>query len=367
MDLKVPFVDLKRQHSGIREEIAQAMQSVIDRNAFIMGDEVGLFEQEFAKYCGVKYCAGVSSGTDALHIALLCLGVGQGDEVITVSNSFIATALAITYCGASPVFVDCKIDDFLIDYNQIENSITGKTKAIIVVHLYGQICDMKIINNIAKKHGLKVIEDACQAHGASDEQGKRAGSFSDVSAFSFYPGKNLGAWGDAGALVTDNEEIYHKICLYRNYGQQKKYHHDLKGFNMRLDTIQAAILRVKLNHLDTFNNERKRSAAIYNDQLKGNKNLILPKINYKDCHVFHLYVVRVKDRDRVQKELNDKGIGTGLHYPVPIHKTDAYRELNSCKLPVTESLAGEILSLPMFPFMTSDEINYTIECVNKSA
>ncbi|MBF0541931.1 MAG: DegT/DnrJ/EryC1/StrS family aminotransferase [Nitrospirae bacterium] len=364
--MKIPFVDLKRQHEFIGSSMAEAVQAVIDRNAFVMGEENGLFEHEFAEFCGVRYCAGVSSGTDALHIALLSLGIGQGDEVITVSNSFIATALAITYSRAKPVFVDCSEKDFLIDYNLIENSITEKTKAIIVVHLYGQLCDMRVVCEIANRYGLKVIEDACQGHGAVDERGNKAGSFGDVSAFSFYPGKNLGAWGDAGALITNDEEIYNKICLYRNYGQRRKYHHDLKGFNKRLDTIQASVLRVKLRYLERFNNERRRAALIYNEILKGDERIILPTINYQLGHVFHLYVVRVKDRERVQKALSEKGISTGLHYPVPIHLTDAYRELNLCSLPITERLAGEILSLPMFPLMSEDELSYTAECLKGS-
>ncbi|HLF20122.1 MAG TPA: DegT/DnrJ/EryC1/StrS family aminotransferase [Bacteroidota bacterium] len=363
----IAFVDLKRNYLSIRDEVEKALHDVMERTAFILGSEVRAFEEEFAAYCGAKYCIGVASGTDALKIALKAVGVMPGDEVITVANTFIATALAISESGATPVLVDCDPHYYAIDPDRIEKAITEKTKAIIPVHLYGQIAEMEKIETIAKKYGLKIIEDACQAHGTM-YHGKKAGTFGDVGCFSFYPGKNLGAFGDAGAITTDNAELAEKTKLLRDYGQRIKYFHDLKGYNSRLDTVQAAVLRVKLKHLDKWNKKRKKNADLYGKYLSGIEEIKLPQEREGSTHVYHLYVIRVNGRQKIMDELKSKGISCGIHYPIPIHLQQAYADLGLHKgiFPVSEAYAEQVLSLPMFPELQEDEIDYISECFRRT-
>lgn len=352
--MNVPFVDLKRQYRQIKDEINTKLNDVLNSTQFILGDNVVLFEEEFAKYCGIKYAIGVASGTDALTIGIDVLGIGKGDEVITVPNTFIATADAISKNGAKPVFVDIDPDTYNIDVTKIEDKITSNTKAIIPVHLYGQSAEMGPILKIAKDYGLKVVEDACQAHGA-EYNGKKVGSLGDIGCFSFYPGKNLGAYGDGGMIVTNNSEIAEHVTMLRNYGQKLKYYHSFVGYNSRLDEIQAAILMIKLKHLDNWNNLRRRNAKIYGDMLEK-VDVVIPIEKY--YHVYHLYVIRCNNRDKLQKYLISNGISTGIHYPIPLHLQKAYIHLNYSggSFPITEKYVGEILSLPMFPELTTEEI-----------
>lgn len=355
---KINFVDLKKQYKSIKPEINKAIKNVLESSQFILGEEVEKFEEEFAKFTGVKYAAAVDSGTSALELSLRALGIGSDDEVITVVNSFIASASAISFTGAKPVFVDCKEDTFNISPKLIEISITKKTKAILPVHLYGQVAEMDAIKKIAKKHKLFIVEDACQAHGASIKDVK-AGSIGDVAAFSFYPGKNLGAYGDGGIITTNSLEIQEKVKLMRNYGQKEKYKHLVLGWNSRLDNIQAAILRVKLRYLSKWNEKRLANAKLYNKYLQ-NIPVVVPTLFPDYKHVFHLYVIRAKDRNRLANYLSEKGISTMMHYPYPIHLQPAYKSLGYKKgdFPVAEKLANEILSLPMYPELTESEIKY---------
>lgn len=353
---KIPFVDLATQYRSIKAEADAAVLKVFERGDFILGQDVTAFEQEFAAYCEVSHCLGVANGTDALKLALQACGIGPGDEVISAAHTFIATTLAITECGATPVLVDCEPDYYLIDVSKIEAAITPKTKAILPVHLYGQCADMDAILAIARKHNLVVIEDACQAHGAR-YKGKRAGSIGDIAAFSFYPGKNLGAYGDGGGITTNRADLAERVKLLRNYGQRVKYHHDVKGGNSRLDTVQAAVLRVKLRHLDDWNAGRANAAAEYEKALAG-KGLGLPKIAPNTTHVFHLYVVETDDREGLQKKLDAAGAQHGIHYPIPIHMQPAMADLGykAGAFPVSERVAPRILSLPMFPELTKEQI-----------
>jgi dTDP-4-amino-4,6-dideoxygalactose transaminase len=356
--MKVKFIDFERFHPQIKEAAEKEIGKVIDKGDFILGGAVEKFEKEFAAYCGAKYAVGVSSGTDALFLALLAAGIKEGDEVITAANTFIATALSITYTGAVPVLADADPVTFNIDASRIEPLITKNTKAIIAVHLYGSPADMDRINEIAKKYRLKVIEDACQAHGAL-HKGNKCGSIGDAAAFSFYPAKNLGAFGDGGMAVTNDTEIYEKLVMLRNYGSKKKYEHDMIGYNSRLDTLQAAVLSVKLRHLDEWNEKRIKAAALYDKLLEGTEYTGFPKL--EGCrHVYHLYVIRAKERDRLQAFLNENGISTVIHYPIPVHLTKAYSGsmINRSGLSVTEEYAKQILYLPMFPGITEEEINY---------
>jgi dTDP-4-amino-4,6-dideoxygalactose transaminase len=358
--MKIPFVDLKRSQAGISEEINSAMQKVMNQGDFILGKDVELLENEFAAYCGGKHAVAVSSGTEALRLALMAAGIGDCDEVIVPANTFIATALAVSYTGARPVLVDADENTFNIDITNIEKAVTNKTKAIMPVHLYGNPAAMDSILEIAGKHNLLIIEDACQAHGAC-YNGKRAGSFGLAAGFSFYPAKNLGAFGDGGIVTTDSSEIYNKILLLRNYGSKKKYEHDIIGFNSRLDTLQAAVLRVKLKSLDKWNDSRRMAAAAYRRQLAGVKGIILPPEDASGGkQVYHLFVIRTAKREALKEYLKTKGIDTGIHYPIPIHLCKAYEDLdiNAGSLKVTEKLANEILSLPMFPGLTTEEIDY---------
>jgi dTDP-4-amino-4,6-dideoxygalactose transaminase len=355
--MQVPFLDLKAQHDPIRGEILAAMAEVIEANAFAGGPFVKKFEDEFAVYCRTKHAVGVGNGTDALWLALIGLGVGAGDEVITVPNTFIATAEAISLVGAKPVFVDVDPKTYTLDPSLLEAAINSKTKAIIPVHLYGQMADMDPIMAIAKKHGLFVIEDACQAHGA-EYKGQRAGSIGHAGCFSFYPGKNLGAWGEAGAVTTNDQALARKMMVFRDHGQETKYNHAMIGWNARMDGIQAAVLRVKLKNLDACNSARRRHAERYLMRLSGLESLVVEHAADYGSHVYHLFVVRVADRDRVLRHLANEGISCGIHYPNPVHLLKAYEglRLGVGSFPVTERLASEILSLPMYPELADAQI-----------
>ncbi len=360
--MKVPFLDLKAQYESIRDEVAVAIQQVLDKTAFAGGPFVAQFEKEFAAFCGTKSAIGVGSGTDALWLALAGLGIGPGHEVITVPNTFIATAEAISFCGATPVLVDVDEKTYTMTPALIEAAITPRTKAIIPVHLFGQMADMDPIMKIAKAHKLFVIEDACQAHGA-EYKGKKAGSIGDAGAFSFYPGKNLGAYGEAGAVVTDNEELDKTIRMLRDHGQAKKYYHSLVGWNMRMDGIQGAILSVKLKHLPAWNEGRRRNARIYDDLLKGVSGIAAPTQAAYATHVYHIYAIRVAERDRLIAALGEKEIFCGIHYPISIHLLDAYKSLNRGKgsFPAAEKCASEYVSLPMFAELTREQIEFAVK------
>jgi len=359
--MNVPFVDLKDQYQSIKEQVIKEMQRVLNDTDFILGEDVGLFEKEFASYCETKFAVGVDTGISALELSLRAYGIREGDEVITVANTFIATASAISFTGAKPVLVDINPRSYNIDVSAIEDVITNKTKAIIPVHLYGQPADMDPIMEIAKKHRLIVVEDACQAHGAL-YKGEKVGSIGDVGCFSFYPAKNLGAYGDGGAIITNNPEIAEKVRMFRNYGQKEKYHHKFLTYNRRLDTLQAAILRVKLSKLDEWNEARHKNAQFYNKLLESS-HVITPIEADFAKHVYHLYVVRTKDRDRLRAYLQSRGIATGIHYPIPIHLQEAYQSLGCDRgdFPVTEKYTKEILSLPMFPELTIEQIRYVVQ------
>lgn len=360
---KIPLIDLDIRNQKIESEVKEAINKVLRSSSFILGEEVDSFEEEFAKYCRVKYCVGLDNGTSALELGMRAMNIGVGDEVITPVNSFIASSSAISMTGAAPVWVDCDPKTYNIDPLKIEKKITKKTKAIMPVHLYGQPADMKKILAIAKKHKLHVIEDACQAHGAL-YGANPVGSFGIYAAFSFYPGKNLGAFGDAGALVTNNKHIYETVKKMRNYGQSKKYHHDFIAWNRRLDTIQAAILRVKLRYLNKWNKQRMKHADTYNQLLKD-ANVVAPYHDSLTTHVYHLYVIRVNDRDRLKKYLEKKGITTGIHYPIPIHLQKAYKLRCGKKgeFPISERYASKLLSLPMYPQLTEEKIFYIVNAI----
>jgi dTDP-4-amino-4,6-dideoxygalactose transaminase len=357
---QVPFVDLAAQYALIEMDVNKAIADILRQTNFILGQEVGLFEEEFAAFCDTRYAVGVDSGTSALEMALLAYGIGRGDEVITMANTFIATTLAISYTGATPVLVDIDPRTYLMDPALLEAAITPRTRAIMPVHLYGQPVDMDPVLEIAERHNLLVIEDASQAHGAR-YKGQRVGSLGHAAAFSLYPGKNLGAYGDAGIVVTNDAKIADTLRLLRNYGSIKKYHHNIKGFNRRLDTLQAAILRVKLRHLDSWNAARRRHAKLYSELLGViADSVVLPVTASFVEPVYHLYVIRVQDRDRLSDYLGERGISTGIHYPIPIHLQPAYQDLGyaSGDFPVTEAYAPQILSLPMYPELNPDAIDY---------
>lgn len=363
----IPLVDLKQQYLWIKKEIDTAIQEVITKADFTLGESVRAFEEEFAAFCDATYGIGVSSGTDALHLALLACGIKQGDEVITAPNSFIATAEAISMCGAKPVFVDIDEKSYNIDVTQIEEKITPRTKAIVPVHLYGHPTEMDTILEIARKYQLKVIEDACQAHGAM-YKGKKVGSSGHAGCFSFYPSKNLGAFGDGGMVTTNKYSIAKKVRLLREHGQKDKYTHIVSGFCNRLHSIQAAVLRVKLKYLDFWNACRREKARAYREIFEEMP-VTYPVTNNDAEHVYHLYVIRVKERDKLREKLAAKGIGTGIHYPIPIHLQPAFARLGykSGNFPVTEKVAGEIVSLPMFPELQYREIEEIAYEVGKHA
>jgi len=355
--MKVPFLDLKAQYESIKDEIAVAIQQVLDKTAFAGGPFVAQFEKEFADFCGTKFCEGVGSGTDALWLALLGLGVGPGDEVITVPDTFIATAEAITYCGAKPVFVDVEEKTYNMDPTKLEAAITPKTKAVIPVHLFGQMADMDPIMEIARRRKLFVVEDASQAHGA-EYKGMIAGSIGDAGCFSFYPGKNLGAYGEAGAVVTNNSDLDRKIRMLRDHGQVKKYYHDLIGWNARMDGLQGAILSVKLRYLPAWNEARRRNARLYNEMLGKVDGVAIPRESPHCKHVYHVYAIRARNRDSLISALAGKDIHCGIHYPIPLHLQEAYKALGLGKgsFPVAEKVASEFVSLPMFPELTNEKI-----------
>jgi len=360
--MKVDVFSLKKQYEDIKDEIKGPVEKVVTSGGFILGEDVKLFEQEFPDYCGVKHGVGVNSGTDALFLACLACGIGKGDEVIVMPYTYIATALGISMAGARPVFVDIEEKTYNIDVSKIEKAITKKTKAILPVHLYGHPVDMDPLMEIAKKHNLKVIEDCAQAHGALYKD-KKVGSFGDAACFSFYPTKNLGAFGDGGMVISNSEDIKERLLLLRDYGRKGRYEHILKGYNSRLDTLQAAILRVKLKHLDEWNEKRRKSAHLYTKLFKENNiDLVLPNESDYAKHVYHLYPVRVKDRKSVMEKLAEKGIRTLMHYPIPIHLQDAYKDLGHKKgdFLISEKCCEEILSLPMYPELPEEEIKYVV-------
>jgi len=364
---KIPLVDLKVQYLNLQEEIDQAMAGVINSAQYIKGEEVSAFEKEFAAYCQCDYCIGVGNGTDAIHIVLHALGVGPGDEVITVSHTFIATAEPVTLRGAKPVFIDIEPDTCNMDVNQLESAITDKTKAIIPVHLYGRPVEMDRVMEIARAHNLKVIEDCAQAHGAT-YRGQKVGSFGDAACFSFFPAKNLGCFGDGGAITTNDPLLAEKIRMLANHGRKEKYLHELDGHNSRLDTLHAAVLRVKLRYLDQWNQMRQEIAGAYRRALSGINGLELPpEPPSHSSHVYHLYVIRANERDRLKAHLEEKQLGVGIHYPVPLHLQPAFKAFMdsgvSIKLPVTEEVADTILSLPLYPLMKWGDIDRVIEAV----
>lgn len=363
--MKVPFATFLPMHNEIRQELDSAYNRVLDKSYFIQGDECRKFEEEFAEYCGVKYCVGVATGLDALFLILKAMNIGNGDEVIVPSNTYIATALAVSYTGAKPIFVEPEIETFNINPSRIEEKITSNTKAIIAVHLQGRTADMEAINVIAKKHNLKVIEDAAQAHGAK-YKGKKAGSLSDAAGFSFYPGKNLGALGDGGCITTNNKKLADKVRALGNYGSDYKYHHIYKGVNSRLDEIQAAFLRVKLPNLDRWNEDRRATAKKYFEGIK-NPLIKLPlKSTDEFEHIYHVFVIRCDKRDELEKYLNENGIGTVKHYPIPMHEQECYKdlEIKHGELPIAEEISRTVLSIPMYYGMTDEEINYVIYILN---
>jgi dTDP-4-amino-4,6-dideoxygalactose transaminase len=353
---KIQFVDLLRQYQNLKPELDAAILRAVGRGDFVLGEDVREFEKEFAAFNQVPFCVSVANGTDALHLALLALGIGPGDEVIVPANTFIASEQAISQTGALPVLVDCEPDFFTIDVKTVERALTLRTKAIMPVHLYGHPADMDPLLQIAKDRNLFIIEDTAQAHGAAYKD-RLCGTMGDIGCFSFYPGKNLGAFGDGGAIVTRNPALADKVSLLRNHGQKVKYVHTTKGFNSRLDTVQAAVLRVKLKCLATWNEQRRAAAARYG-QLLAETNLRLPKVASWASPVWHLYVVQSDDRARLQQMLDAANISHGIHYPVPVHLQEAYRELGHKPgdFPVTETLAARILSLPMFPEITEEEL-----------
>jgi dTDP-4-amino-4,6-dideoxygalactose transaminase len=371
--MNVPFLDLKAQYLPIKDEIHAALDSVLDKTAFAGGPFVAQFEKEFAAFCGTEQAVGVGNGTDALWMALLALGVGPGDEVITVPDTFIATCEAISYCGATPVFVDIDEKSYNMDpvkleqYIEVRNSqpaTRSKLKGIIPVHLFGQMADMDPIMEIAKKYNLFVVEDASQAHG-SLYKGRQAGSIGDAGCFSFYPGKNLGAYGEAGAVVTNNSGLADKMRILRDHGSSKKYYHQVVGWNARMDGFQGAVLSVKLKYLPQWNEARRKNAAIYNDLLAGFAGIITPVEMSYAKHVYHVYALRVKNRDSLISTLGEKGIGTNVHYPVPVHLQNAYEflGLKQGNFPVAEKCASEFISLPMFAELSSEQISYTADAV----
>lgn len=364
--MRVPFVSLEPMHIALSDDLHHACDEVMADNSFIMGDHLAAFETHYAHYCDAKYAVGCGTGLDALYLILKSLGIGQGDEVIVPVNTFVATALAVSYIGAVPVLVEPCRDTSTIDPERIEEKITDKTRAIIAVHLYGRCADMDPINEIAKKHCLYVIEDAAQAHGAR-YHGRKAGTLGDAAGFSFYPGKNLGALGDGGMIVTSDTEIAEKVRMYGNYGSSVKYHHDLLGNNSRLDEMQAAFLEVKLPHLDCWNAGRNKVAERYLQEIKNPLITLPSRVDGDSYQVWHVFAIHCKKRDALKDFLEKNGIGTNIHYPIPVHLQKCYAALGYQKgdFPIAESLAETELSLPMYYGMTDEQIDYVIESINK--
>lgn len=362
--MEIPFVSFEAMHNEIEEEMLSKFKEVYEKNWFICGEEVELFENEFADYCETKYCVGCGNGLDALYLILKAYDIGVGDEVIIPSNTFIATALAVSYVGATPIFVEPTLDYYNIDISRIEEKITDKTKVIIAVHLYGQPAIMQNIMELAKRYNLKVIEDSAQAHGAT-YKGMKTGKLGDAAGFSFYPGKNLGALGDAGAVVTNDRDLADKVRALGNYGSDYKYHHIYKGNNSRLDEVQAAMLRIKLKNLDRWNAERVRIAERYLKEI-NNPRIALPKVADDCTHVYHIFSIRTDERDKLERYLADNGIGSNKHYPIPIHLQKAYKELKikSGMFPIAEKISNTQLSLPMYYGMKEEEISYIVDKIN---
>ncbi|HEV7699989.1 MAG TPA: DegT/DnrJ/EryC1/StrS family aminotransferase [Pyrinomonadaceae bacterium] len=360
--MNVPFLDLNAVYSEIRDELDEAYKRVIASGRYILGEEVDTFENEFATYCGVRHCIGVANGLDALHLILRAYDIGPGDEVIVPSNTYIGTWLAVSYSGATIVPVEPDRQTYNLDPDRLEHAFTKRTKAIMPVHLYGQTADMGAINEIADKYGLKVIEDAAQAQG-SRFKGRAAGALGHAAGFSFYPGKNLGAFGDAGAVTTDDDDLADRLRVLRNYGSREKYYNQEKGFNSRLDPLQAAFLRVKLSHLDEWNDRRKRLAEFYTQTLEGVADLRLPCVLAANDAIWHCYVVQTKQRQQLQEFLKDAGIDTLIHYPCPPHLQPAYAELGHSKgaFPIAESMADEVLSLPIGPHVSEEQSHYLVD------
>lgn len=360
--MRVPLTDLEKLHSPIRDEINEAIKKIIDDNSYILGTYVEDFEKNFAAAHDVKHCIGVSSGTAANHLILWSLGIGAGDEVIIPANTFIATAWGAVLCGAIPVFADCENQSYNLDWKKIENKITKKTKAITAVHLYGQPADMDEIRKISEKHNLILVEDAAQSH-LAEYKGKKVGELSRAASFSFYPGKNLGAFGEAGAVTTDDDELAKKIRMMRDHGSGKKYHHDIFGHNYRMEAIQGAVLGIKLKHLKNWTEQRRTAAEIYFENLKTTDEILLPgEMNYSK-HVYHQFVIQTKQRDELSKFLNDNGISTALHYPVPLHLQKCFAKYGYKRgdFPQSEKLAEECLSLPVYPDLSREQIVYVCD------
>ncbi len=361
----VPFVDLKAQYQSIKNEVDTAVLSVLESSRFILGPEVAAFEEEFAAYSGADHGIAVNTGTSALHLSILAADIGPGDEVITVPFTFVATVAAICYTGATPVFVDIDPETFNMDVDQIETAITERTKAIMPVHLYGQPAEMGPIMEIARRHNLIVIEDAAQAHGA-EYKGDRAGGIGDFGCFSFYPGKNLGAYGEGGMVVTNNPDAAKKVRMLRDWGQERKYHHILRGYNYRMDGIQGAILRIKLRYLEQWTESRREHAAYYNELLAGS-GIQTPVAKPYNRHVYHVYAIRVQQREEWQKALNAREIQNGIHYPIPVYMLKAYSDLGYKEgdFPWSELVASEVLSLPMFAELTDEQVETVVEALKE--
>ena len=359
----IKFLDLKKINNRYREEIASRIKDILDKGWYLQGEENENFTKNFANFCGTKFALGVANGLDALNLIIKAYGFGNGDEIIVPANTYIATILAISENGCIPILVEPDIKTYNINPDSIEEKITTKTKAIMGVHLYGQAVQMEKIWKIAKKYNLKIIEDSAQAHGAIYQE-NRTGNLGDASGFSFYPGKNLGCIGDGGAVTTNDEELFNKIKAIANYGSDRKYHHIYKGVNSRLDEIQAAVLDIKLKHLDSDNNKRREISKYYRENIKNSK-IILPETYDEKSHVWHIFAVRTQNRDEFQKYLTEKGIQTIIHYPTPPHKQEAYKEWNNLSFPITEEIHNTILSLPISPVMTDSEIEKVVEVVNE--
>lgn len=363
----VPLIDLKIQHRSIASEVESAIRKVCENTAFILSDEMKAFEQEFADYCGAKHGIGVANGTEALFLALVALGIGSGDEVIVPANTFIATAAVVSHTGATPVFVDCDPDTYCIDASKIPQAITERTKAIMPVHLYGHPADMDAVNEIARSYGLRVVEDCAQGHG-THYRGKHVGTLSDVAGFSFYPSKTLGAYGDAGIVLTNDDATAEKLRLLRDNGRTSWYEHAIVGYNSRLDGIQAAVLRIKLRHLDEWVEARRRHAQHYEELLSGVEGIALPVEKPYGRHSYYVYVIRVPDRDGFMSRLKEKGVGCGIHYPVPLHLQPAFAALGGREgdHPVAEEYAKHIVSIPMFPELTPEQVEEAASAIKEA-
>lgn len=366
--MNIPFLSFKKMNADVKAELLPSFEQFVDKGWYIMGEQLKSFEKEYAAYCHTAYCAGVANGLDALIIALRTLGIGEGDEVIVPSNTYIASWLAVSYVGATPVPVEPRADTYNINPELIATAITSKTKAIMPVHLYGQCCEMDAIMQIASEHGLYVVEDNAQAQGAT-YNGKITGSFGHINATSFYPGKNLGAYGDAGAVTTNDEKLFNLANTIRNYGSAKKYYNEIKGINSRLDELQAGFLSIKMKYLDGWNAERQRLADFYNTLLKDVKEIVLPVVAPNATSAFHLFVIRSKQRNALQEHLSKNGIGTLIHYPLPAHLQEAYKEMNGKKgdFPIAEEIADTCLSLPLYPGLTDEEITYICDTIKQFA